>query len=174
MLAKAVIFGPGFPPGCNLLPRACSTGLNSLRLLLPSWSGLSAPPVTSLLALGSVWTNQLWLALYISYPCKRITYINSRVQFTCCKLKPKNKWVPLNKNFLYPRNCANHHNKDVTWPSSRTPRWYFSALLETDIIAASKRSMWIGRKHIVWNKPQVSAFLGIQTLSSWIALVDIH
>ena len=171
MLGKAIIFGPGFSQGATCSYEPCSTGLNSLRLLLPSWSGLSAPPVTSLLALGSIWTNQLWLALYISYPCKAITYTNSKVQLTCCKLKSKKKWVPSSKNFLYPRNCANHHNKVVTWPSSRTPRWSFLALLEADITAEGETSMWTDRKHIVGNRPQVSAFfLGIQALSSWIAL----
>lgn len=174
MLGKAIIFGPGFPQDA-----ICS--YEHVQLVWTAWDSCCQVDLAFLPLLSQVswlWaqfeqTSYDWLSISLT-PAKAITYINSRVQLTYCKLKPKNKWVPSSKNFFYPRNCANHHNKDVTWPSSRTPRWSFLALLETDVIAASGRSTWTGRKHIVWNKPQVSAVLGIQTLLSWIALGDIH
>ena len=155
-------------------PRVQPAPVSYVQLVWTAWDSCCQVDLAFLPLLSQVswlWaqfeqTSYDWLSISLT-PAKAIIYTNSKVQLTCCKLKSKKKWVPSSKNFLYPRKCANHHSKYVTWPSSRTPRWSFLALLEADIIAEGETSMWTDRKHIVWNKPQVSAFfLGIQTLSS--------
>lgn len=116
MLYKAITFGPRFPQGVS-----CSREL--VQQLWTGWDScyqadLAFPPLPSqiCLVLGSIWTNQLQLALYISYPSRAITYTNSRVQHTWRKLSLRtNRTLQAGTSFI-----------PETAPTTSTMMWFGS------------------------------------------------